>query len=117
MSDRILNSIEATVNDIQAITNALVAQSSPAADTNPIDTDAKEIESQMRPMGHGTNGTPRYILHYLAFHDDYATAKQIANSMGWSEGRAHHFVGQSYSTEAEACYIAKARARLAGGAA
>ena len=121
MSDRILNSIEATVNDIQAITNALVAQSSPAADTNPIDTDAKEIEEQMHRVDSDANGNPRYILHFLAFDNEYASAKEIPNSLGWSVYRAKShsgcFVGQSYSTAAEAHYIAKARARLAGGAA
>ena len=121
MSDRILSSIEATVNDIQAITAALVAESSPAAETNPIDTDAKEIEEQMHRADNDVNGNPRYILHFLAFDNDYATAKEIANSLGWSVYRAKShggcFVGQSYSTAAEALYIAKARARLAGGAA
>ena len=126
MSDQILSSIEATVSDIQAITNALVSQSTPAAepDIDPISTDAKAIREQMQRVDNDVNGNPRYVLHYLAFDNDYATAKEIANSLGWSVYRAKShggcFVGQSYSTEAEAHYIAKARARhaeRAGGAA
>ena len=126
MSDQILSSIEATVSDIQAITNALVSQSTPAAepDIDPIGTDAKAIREQMQRVDNDVNGNPRYVLHYLAFDNDYATAKEIANSLGWSVYRAKShggcFVGQSYSTEAEAHYIAKARARhaeRAGGAA
>ena len=126
MSDQILSSIEATVSDIQAITNALVSQSTPTAepDIDPIGTDAKAIREQMQRVDNDVNGNPRYVLHYLAFDNDYATAKEIANSLGWSVYRAKShggcFVGQSYSTKAEAYYIAKARARhaeRAGGAA
>ena len=136
MTDQILSSIEATVKDIQAITNALVSQSTPAAepchddqfpeikihpdaDIDPIGTDAKQIEEQMQRVDNDINGNPRYVLHFLAFDNDYATAKEIAHSLGWSVYRAKShsgcFVGQSYSTAAEAHFIAKARARLAGG--
>lgn len=124
MSDQILRSIEATVSDIQAITSALISQSTPAADIDPIGTAAKAIQDQMQRIDNDINGNPRYVLHFLAFDNDYATAKEIANSLGWSVYRAKShggcFVGQSYSTEAEAHYIAKARARhaeAAGGAA
>jgi hypothetical protein len=77
----------------------------------------------MQRVDNDVNGNPRYILHFLAFDEDYATAKEIANSLGWSVYRAKShggcFVGQSYSTEADAHYIAKAKARHAeatGGA-
>lgn len=177
MSDQILSKIEATVSDIQAITNALVYHSTPAAepepkhnwhrneqrlaeemckyleekadqlevdcgppepchddqfpeikihpaaDIDPIGTDAKAIREQMQRVDNDVNGNPRYVLHFLAFDNDYATAKEIANSLGWSVYRAKShggcFVGQSYSTEADAHYIAKAKARHAeakGGA-
>lgn len=89
-----------------------------------LEDDARYIESRMERVGNDINGNPRYVLHFLAFHSDYATAKDIANSIGWSVYRAKShggcFVGQSYSTKAEARDIAKARARLAeraGGAA
>lgn len=170
MTDQILNSIEAAVKEIQAITNALIAESSPAAEPEPknnwhrneqrlaeemcnyleekaeqlevdcgppepchddwpypqtsLEDDARDIESRMEQVDNDINGNPRYVLHFLAFARDYATAKDIANSLGWSVYRAKShggcFVGQSYSTKEEAHYIAKARARraeLAGGAA
>lgn len=96
----------------------------PAADIDPIGTDAKAIREQMQRVDNDVNGNPRYVLHFLAFDEDYATAKEIANSLGWSVYRAKShggcFVGQAYCTKAEAHYIAKARARRAeraGGAA
>tara|TARA_E500000081_G_scaffold33756_1_gene37576 strand:+ start:18933 stop:19271 length:339 start_codon:yes stop_codon:yes gene_type:complete len=89
----------------------------PAADIDPIGTDAEEIESRMERVDNDINGNPRYVLHFLAFDSDYATAKDIANSIGWSVYRAKShggcFVGQSYSTKTEAHYIAKAKARRA----
>ena len=89
----------------------------PAADIDPIGTEAKEIESQMERVANDINGNPRYVLHFLAFDSNYATAKEIANSIGWSTYRAKShggcFVGQSYSTATEAYFIAKARARHA----
>lgn len=116
MTDQIITQIENTIADIQAITSKLVEQSSPA-ESDPIGTEAEEIESRMERIDNDINGNPRYVLHFLAFDSDYATAKEIANSIGWSVYRAKShggcFVGQSYSTKAEAQYIAKAKARLA----
>jgi hypothetical protein len=49
------------------------------------------------------NGHPRYVTHYLAFGDDYATAKKVANSLGFSVYRARWFgggfVGTSFNLE------------------
>jgi hypothetical protein len=54
-------------------------------------------------VNNDANGNPRYVTHYLAFGDDYATAKKIANSLGFSVYRARWFgggfVGTSYNLE------------------
>lgn len=101
-------------------TSAALEQSKPAADADSIEAEANEIESRMERVGNDINGNPRYVLHFLAFDSDYATAKDIANSIGWSVYRAKShggcFVGQSYSTRTEATYIAKAKARRAESA-
>ena len=122
-----IDQLEEVIGEIQAILDALTLPEikiHPDADIDPIGTDAKAIEEQMQRVDNDVNGNPRYILHYLAFDNDYATAKDIANSLGWSVYRAKShggcFVGQSYSTDADAHFIAKARARHAeakGGAA
>lgn len=122
-----IDQLEDVIGEIQAILEILTLPEikiHPDADIDPIGTQAKAIEQQMQRVDNDVNGNPRYVLHYLAFDNDYATAKEIANSLGWSVYRAKShggcFVGQSYSTEAEAHYIAKARARRAeraGGAA
>jgi hypothetical protein len=122
-----IDQIEEVIGEIQAILDVLTLPEikiHPDADIDPIGTDAKAIEEQMQRVDNDVNGNPRYILHYLAFDNDYATAKDIANSLGWSVYRAKShggcFVGQSYSADADAHFIAKARARHAeakGGAA
>lgn len=92
----------------------------PDADIDPIGTDAKAIREQMQRVDNDVNGNPRYVLHYLAFDNDYATAKEIAHSLGWSVYRAKShggcFVGQSYSTAESAERIAMSKAERAGGA-
>ena len=115
-----IDQLEEVIGEIQAILDVLALPEikiHPDADIDPIGTDAKAIREQMQRVDNDVNGNPRYVLHYLAFDEDYATAKEIANSLGWSVYRAKShggcFVGQSYSTEAEAHYIAKARARRA----
>ena len=79
--------------------------------------DIKAIEDQMERVNNDVNGNPRYVLHFLAFDSDYATAKEIANSLGWSTYRAKShggcFVSQVYSKRFEASAIVKAKARLA----
>jgi hypothetical protein len=133
MTDQIITQIENTIADIQAITSKLVEQSSPAK-SDPIKTEAEEltwitpsfkacledikaIEDQMERVNNDVNGNPRYVLHFLAFDSDYATAKEIANSLGWSTYRAKShggcFVSQVYSKRFEASAIVKAKARLA----
>lgn len=61
------------------------------------------------------NGNPRYVIHWLAFGDDYATAKKAANSIGFRVYRGKDFgggfVGQSYSLENTAESILDARAK------
>lgn len=92
----------------------------PAADIDSVGTDAKEIRAQMQRINNDVNGNPRYVLHFLAFAREYSTAKEIANSQGWSVYRAKShggcFVGQSYSTAESAERIAMAKAERAGGA-
>ena len=62
---------------------------------------------------HDVNGNPRYVIHWLAFGSDYDTAKQTANSLGFSVYRGRDFgggfVGQSYNIENTAENIIKAR--------
>jgi hypothetical protein len=121
-----LDQLEEVIGEIQAILDVLTLPEikiHPDADIDPIGTAAKAIQEQMQRVDNDVNGNPRYVLHYLAFDNDYDTAKDIANSLGWSVYRAKShggcFVGQSYSTEADAHYIAKAKARHAeakGGA-
>ena len=59
------------------------------------------------------HGNPRYVIHWLAFGSDYDTAKQTANSLGFSVYRGLDFgggfVGQSYNVENTAENIIKAR--------
>ena len=54
-------------------------------------------------VGNDINGNPRYVIHFLAFSDDYDKAKKIANGLGFSAYRAKWFgggfVGQSYNLE------------------
>lgn len=49
------------------------------------------------------NGNPRYVIHFLAFANNYNKAKKIANGLGFSVYRARWFgggfVGQSYNLE------------------
>ena len=115
-----IDRIEEAIGEIQAILDVLAlpeVKIHPDANIDPIGTDAEEIESRMERVSNDINGNPRYVLHFLAFDSDYATAKDIANSIGWSVYRAKShggcFVGQSYSTKTEATYIAKAKARHA----
>lgn len=133
-----IDQLEEVIGEIQAILDILAA---PAPITSPYKTgpaeltwitpsfkacleNMKAIEDQMERVNSDVNGNPRYVLHYLAFDNDYATAKEIANSLGWSVYRAKShggcFVGQVYSKRFEASAIVKAKARRAeraGGAA
>ena len=63
------------------------------------------------------NGNPRYVVHFLAFASDYATAKKRANAIGFRVYRGRDFgggfVGQSYSLPDTARRIANVSA---GGA-
>lgn len=133
-----IDQLEEVIGEIEAILDILTA---PSPMTSPYKTDPaeltwitpsfkarlediKELENQMERVNSDVNGNPRYVLHFLAFDSDYATAKEIANSIGWSVYRAKShggcFVGQSYSKRFEASAIVKAKARHAeakGGAA
>ena len=48
-------------------------------------------------------GNPRYVIHYLAFANDYDTAKRKANKLGYRVYRGKDFGGgfvtQSYSIQ------------------
>ena len=52
------------------------------------------------------NGNPRYVIHWLAFADNYELAHKKANSIGFSKYRGKDFgggfVGQSYNLESTA---------------
>ena len=59
------------------------------------------------------NGNPRYVIHFLAFANDYDEAREIANRLGFRVYRARHFGGgfvcQSYNIENDAERIIAAR--------
>lgn len=59
------------------------------------------------------NGDPRYVIHFLAFANNYDKAKNIANGLGFSVYRAKWFgggfVGQSYNLESTIEQIIDAR--------
>jgi len=59
------------------------------------------------------NGNPRYVIHFLAFANDYDEARKIANRLGFTVYRARHFGGgfvcQSYNIENDAERIIAAR--------
>lgn len=59
------------------------------------------------------NGNPRYVIHWLAFADDYDEAHQKANAIGFKIYRGKDFgggfVGQSYNLENTAERIIKER--------
>ena len=54
-------------------------------------------------VNYDVNGNPRYVIHWLAFADDYDTAKARANSIGFKVYRGREFGGgfvtQSYNLE------------------
>ena len=59
------------------------------------------------------NGNPRYVIHFLAFANDYATAHKVANRLGFRIYRGRDFGGgfvcQSYNIESDAERIIAAR--------
>ena len=60
-------------------------------------------------------GNPRYVIHWLAFANEYDQAKKIANSLGFRVYRGKDFGGgfvcQSYSVENTAEHIIAARSK------
>jgi len=76
------------------------------------DLDAQFGDSFYR-VNNGVNGDPRYVTHYLAFDRDYATAKRIANKLGFSVYRGREFGGgfvtSSYNLENDIEAIIAAR--------
>jgi hypothetical protein len=58
-------------------------------------------------------GNPRYVIHFLAFDQDYDMARKIANKLGFRVYRARDFGGgfvcQSYNIEQDAERIINAR--------
>ena len=62
-----------------------------------------------------TYGNPRYVIHWLAFGDDYDTAKKAASAQGFSVYRGRDFGGgfvcQSYNLENTAENIIAARVK------
>jgi len=59
------------------------------------------------------NGNPRYVIHWLAFADEYDEARQKANAIGFKIYRGKDFgggfAGQSYNLENTAERIIKER--------
>ena len=54
-------------------------------------------------VNNDVNGNPRYVIHWLAFANDYDTAKRKANKLGYRVYRGKDFGGgfvtQSYSIQ------------------
>jgi hypothetical protein len=64
-------------------------------------------------VNNDVNGNPRYVIHFLAFADEYHEAKRIANRLGFRVYRGRDFGGgfvcQSYNLENTAESIINAR--------
>ena len=60
-------------------------------------------------VNNDVNGNPRYVLHFLAFSNDYAEAHRLANRAGFKVYRGKDygggFVTQSYSLEDTARFV------------
>ncbi len=65
-----------------------------------IDFDYKNIKNDV-------NGNPRVVIHFLAFADDYADAKVIANKLGGRVYRGKDFGGGFVFQCYEIKYLAK----------
>ena len=63
----------------------------------------QRLGSEFYRVNNDVNGNPRYVIHFLAFANDYDTAKRLANSIGFSVYRGRNFgggfVSQSYNLE------------------
>ena len=89
MTDQILSSIEATVKDIQAITNALVAQSSPAAEPKPeqvpFGLSWRFTDYCYNEISHFIEcapGVPENVLdRYIQFLEDFTARKIKKNTL------------------------------------
>ena len=66
-------------------------------------------------VSNDANGNPRYVIHWLAFANEYDQAKNIANSLGFRVYRGKDFGGgfvcQSYSVQDTAKRIIAARSK------
>ena len=74
---------------------------------------AEQLGHDFFRVNNDVNGNPRYVIHFLAFANDYDTARRLANSIGFSVYRGKNFgggfVGQSYNLENTAERIISAR--------
>ena len=72
-----------------------------------------ELGTDFFRVNNDINGNPRYVIHFLAFADNYEKARKIANSIGFSVYRGKQFgggfVGQSYNLESTAADIIHSR--------
>lgn len=64
-------------------------------------------------VNNDVNGNPRYVIHFLAFANEYDAAHKIANRLGFRIYRGRDFGGgfvcQSYNIESDAERIIAAR--------
>ena len=74
---------------------------------------AEQLGYDFYRVNNDVNGNPRYIIHWLAFADEYDKARQKANAIGFRVYRGKDFgggfVGQSYNLENTAERIIKER--------
>lgn len=72
---------------------------------------AEQLGHAFYHVNNDRNGNPRYVIHFLAFANDYDKAKRLANSIGFRVYRGREFgggfVGQSYNLESTAEQIIK----------
>jgi hypothetical protein len=72
-----------------------------------------ELGYDLFKVNNDINGNPRYVIHFLAFANEYDEAHVIAKSIGFQKYRGKDFgggfVGQSYSVQGTAQDIIKVR--------
>lgn len=73
----------------------------------------KRLGHEFYRVNNDVYGNPRYVIHFLAFANDYETAWQRANSIGFRVYRGRDFgggfVGQSYNLENTAEHVIATR--------
>ena len=78
-----------------------------------ISKQAQEIADGATRLPNDINGNPRYVIHWLAFGNDYDSAYIVAKPLGFSKYRGKNFGGgfvcQSYNLENTAERIIEGR--------